>query len=97
MPKPNTKMTPKRMSSILTHVELYKFQSRAMFQPRSLTPSERKIASIRKEIAIMLQSGVDVGEARRLTNVKYGKGWRERGLCVNDDDQWSEEDLKPFL
>lgn len=60
------------------------------------TPSEKKIASIRKEIAIDIKSGTPVDEARRKANIKYGKGWRERGLCVNDDDQWTEEDLKPF-
>ena len=61
------------------------------------TPAEKKIASIRKEIAILVnEQGVGIGEARKQMNLKYGKGWRERGLCVNDDDQWSEEDLKEF-
>jgi len=36
------------------------------------------------------------GEARRLMNIKYGKGWRERGLVSNSDNQWTVEDLKPF-
>ena len=61
------------------------------------TPSERKIASIRKEIAILVnEEGVGIGEARKQMNIKYGKGWRERGLCSNSDDQWTEEDLKDF-
>ncbi len=60
-------------------------------------PVEKKIASIRKEIAIMVnEQGIDIQEARRLTNLKYGKGWRERGMCANGEDQWSEEDLKDF-
>lgn len=61
------------------------------------TPAEKKIASIRKEIAINIQNGIGVQEARRQANLKYGKGWRERGLVSNSDDQWSEEDLKPYL
>lgn len=62
-----------------------------------LTPSEKKIASIRKEIAMLInEQGVDVQEARKQMNLKYGKGWRERGLCVNDNDQWTEEELAPF-
>jgi len=62
------------------------------------TPAEKKIASIRKEIAILInEQGVGVGEARKQMNIKYGKGWRERGLVSNSDDQWSAEDLQPYL
>jgi len=62
------------------------------------TPAEKKIASIRKEIAILVnEQGVGVGEARKQMNIKYGKGWRERGLVSNSDDQWSTEDLHPYL
>lgn len=61
------------------------------------TPSEKKIASIRKEIAISIKNGTDVQEARKNANLKYGKGWRERGLVSNSPDQWTKEDLKPFL
>jgi hypothetical protein len=62
------------------------------------TPSEKKIASIRKEIAILVnEQGVGIGEARKQMNIKYGKGWRERGLSSNLDDQWSAEDLQPYL
>ena len=60
------------------------------------TPSEKKIASIRKEIAINVQNGMDIQEARKNANIKYGKGWRERGLVVNNENQWSEEELKEF-
>lgn len=64
----------------------------------NLTPSERKIASIRKEIALDVKyNGLTIGEARRKANQKYGKGWRERGLVVNSSDQWSEDDLREFL
>ena len=63
---------------------------------KSLTPSERKIASIRKEIALDIKSGTSVNEARKKANLKYGKGWRERGLVRNSENQWNEEDLKPF-
>lgn len=59
------------------------------------SPSERKIASIRKEIAILVkEQGVTIEKARQMMNEKYGKGWRERGLVSNSDDQWSKEDLK---
>ncbi len=47
------------------------------------TPAEKKIASIRKEIAINVKNGMDVSKARQLANLKYGKGWREEGLWVN--------------
>lgn len=60
------------------------------------TPAEKKIASIRKEIAIDIKSGTGVGQARQKANIKYGKGWRERGLAVNDEDQWTQEELAPF-
>ena len=62
------------------------------------TPAEKKIASIRKEIAILVnEQGFTIGEARKQMNIKYGKGWRERGLVSNSDDQWSAEDLQPYL
>ena len=58
------------------------------------TPAEKKIASIRKEIALDIESGTLPDEARRKANIKYGKSWRNRGLITNDPDQWTEEDLK---
>ena len=62
------------------------------------TTAEKKIASIRKEIAILVnEQGVGIGEARKQMNIKYGKGWRERGLVSNSDNQWSTEDLQPYL
>jgi hypothetical protein len=62
------------------------------------TPSEKKIRSIRKEIAIMInEEKIPAQEARRLINIKYGKGWRERGLVSNSPNQWTEEELKPFI
>jgi len=41
------------------------------------TPAEKRIARIRKEIALEVMYGVDINEARRNANLKYGKGWRE--------------------
>ena len=61
------------------------------------TPAEKKIASIRKEIAINIKNGMGVQEARKQANLKYGKGWRERGLVSNSDDQWTAEELQPYL
>ena len=64
---------------------------------KHLTSSERKIASIRKEIAILVnEQAISLQEARKLINIKYGKGWRDRGLVSNSDNQWTVEDLKPF-
>lgn len=61
------------------------------------TPSEKKIRSIRKEIAIDVKNGTSVEDARKNANLKYGKGWRSRGLCVNDKNQWSNDDLREFV
>lgn len=62
------------------------------------TPAERKIASVRKEIAILVnEQGIGIGKARAMMNAKYGKGWRERGLISNSDNQWSESELQPYL
>lgn len=86
----------------LIEMEMFGDEDEFPYKPRfknrhiKLTPSEKKIASIRKEIVIDVHSGTSIQEARRKANLKYGKGWRERGLVVNDEDQWSEEDLKEF-
>ena len=62
------------------------------------TPAEKKIGSIRKEIAILVnEQGVGIEDARKQMNIKYGKGWRERGLVSNSDNQWSAEDLQHYL
>jgi type II secretory pathway component PulF len=63
---------------------------------KHLTPSERKIASIRKEIAIMVSEGTPILEARKIMNERHGHDWRERGLVSNSDNQWTEEELKNF-
>mgnify|MGYP003442498875 CR=1 FL=1 len=77
------------------HEDDFGFKSIKRSQKR--TPSEKKIASIRREIAIMVnEQNIPIQEARRLTNMKYGHGWRERGLISNSEDQWTEEELKPF-
>jgi len=65
-------------------------------KPRLTSPAERKIDSIKKEIAAMHTGGMPLDEARRLTNIKYGKGWRERGLTTHANNQWTDEELKDF-
>lgn len=66
------------------------------------TKAEKSIRAVRKELAILIKSKIDNGEsqpvesARKEINLKYGKGWRERGLCVNDDDQWLPLDQYPL-
>ena len=61
---------------------------------KDLTPEE-KIRLIRKEIAILVnEQGVSLTEARKLMNNRYGKGWRERGLVINSDNQWTNDELE---
>ena len=82
----------------LIDAEMFGLQSEDhCFNPSSWirTPAERKIASIRKEIALDIKSGTPVGKARQKANLKYGKGWRERGLS-SDGEQWTQEDLALF-
>ncbi|MFV0392416.1 MAG: hypothetical protein ACK5KP_11135 [Paludibacteraceae bacterium] len=68
-----------------------------------MTPSERKIASIRKISSIRKEIGKDVKkgmsliDAREKANLKYGKSWRKRGLTKNPNSQWTDEELKPFI
>lgn len=58
------------------------------------TPAEANIRAVRKELAILIKKRVAdnipnaVGGARQLINKKYGKGWRERGLVSNSNNQW---------
>lgn len=66
------------------------------------TPAEANIRKVRKELAILIKAKKDSGDsqavsnARREINLKYGKGWRERGLCVNGKDQWLPLDQYPI-
>ena len=56
-----------------------------------------KIKAIRKEIAINVnENGFTIEEARKNANIKYGKGWRERGLVSNIDDLWGKSVLNEF-
>jgi len=79
----------------------YSYKSKGKYKGTryySLTPAEKKIASIRKEIAIdVKKNGLTIDEARKKANQKYGKGWRERGLVSNSDNQWSDADLREFI
>lgn len=64
------------------------------------TPSEAKIREVRKELAKLIKQKLKeypnksenllVNTCRTYINVKYGKGWRERGLITNDENQWKE-------
>lgn len=57
----------------------------------NMTPSERKIESVRKELGALIKNRLKdvtseaesnriINECRAEINAKYGKGWRERGL-----------------
>lgn len=61
-------------------------------------PWEVNIRKVRKELAILIKTKIKeypesseniiVDCCRRFINRKYGSGWRERGMCTNDPDQW---------
>lgn len=71
-----------------------------------LTLAERNINAVRKELATLIKykiksnpmtnQNVLVDQARHKINLKYGKGWRERGLCVNSDNQWKPLNESPL-
>jgi len=71
-----------------------------------LTPVEKNIAAVRKELAILIKAKIKanptanqnilVEQARSEINLKYGKGWRERGLVVNSDNQWKPLNQYPL-
>ena len=58
------------------------------------TPAEANIRAVRKELAILIQEKMAnkdcqaINHARQEINRKYGKGWRERGLVSNSNNQW---------
>lgn len=64
-------------------------------QYNNMTPAERKIESVRKELGALIKQRIKEGpgteadnnrivnECRAEINAKYGKGWRERGLHAN--------------
>jgi hypothetical protein len=62
------------------------------------TMAEKNIRRVRRELAILIKrklitcpnrnQDVLIDEARKEINLKYGKGWRERGLVTNDSNQW---------
>lgn len=58
------------------------------------TKAEKNIRRVRKELALLIERFKEqnkpnpVNNARRYINLKYGHGWRERGLVVNDEEQW---------
>lgn len=51
-------------------------------EAKHIVEARRVIRAIRKEIALDIQSGTPIDEARQKANIKYGKGWRERGLVT---------------
>lgn len=63
-----------------------------------LTKAERNIERVRKELAMLIRKKISdnpkanpdvlVNDARQEINLKYGRGWRERGLVSNNDNQW---------
>ena len=64
------------------------------------TKAEKNIRLVRKELAILIKNKMKefpksnnnliTDICRKFINFKYGCGWRERGLVVNNSDQWKE-------
>lgn len=64
------------------------------------TLREANVRKVRQELAILIKLKLKeypetnqneiVGKCRKYINLKYGKGWRERGIAVNDPIQWAE-------
>lgn len=56
-----------------------------------------KIRAVRKELAILVKENErnnvhrPLDMARQAMNKKYGSGWRNRGMIVNDSNQWTDE------
>jgi len=57
-------------------------------------PWEANVRKVRIELAILIKSFTEqnkpqpLNNARKYINLKYGKGWRERGCVSNSEDQW---------
>jgi len=61
-------------------------------------PWEASVRKVRKELAILIKrkikeypnssKNIIVNCCRKYINFKYGSGWRERGMCVNNLEQW---------
>ena len=76
------------------------------FRHYKLTPAERNINAVRKELAILIKAKIKanpdikqtilVGQARHEINLKYGSSWKERGLVVNSDNQWKPLNQYPL-
>lgn len=72
----------------------YKYNKKSNSKYVKDTPAEANIRAVRRELAILIkkkQAKNDpqpVENARKEINQKYGKGWRSRGLIVNDKNQW---------
>ena len=64
------------------------------------SPAERKITKVRKELAILIKEKQSefpqinkdkvLNICREYINLKYGRGWRERGLISNSKNQWKD-------
>jgi len=78
---------------------------RSLYQ--KLTPSEKRIRDVKIELKKLIKSkqklcttdkqrNQALETARQEINKKYGKGWRERGLVSNSDNQWSKEELEKY-
>ena len=57
-------------------------RNKAKYKYFKETEVEKKIREIRKEIAINISGGMTINEARKEANIKYGKGWRTKGLIT---------------
>lgn len=71
----------------------YKYNNKNSFKCK-LSQAEKYIKTVRKELAILVKQKESEGDkqalnnARKEINLKYGRGWRERGLISNSTNQW---------
>lgn len=60
----------------------------------SVKKAKIKIGKVRRELKLLYEKKKSEGDinplnnARQEINLKYGKGWRERGLTSDPNDQW---------
>ena len=78
----------------------YKYNQKRRVKYEKDVPWEANIRKVRKELSILIKAKIKeypdsnenaiVGCCRRYINLKYGSGWRERGVCVNNPNQWNK-------
>lgn len=68
----------------------------------SCIKEDKRVKKVRKELALLIKSkkaeypeykeNLVVNLCRKFINLKYGRGWRERGIVSNSEDRWNDFD-----